>query len=103
MPKDFAQLSFEGDSRPRVLHLSADFPDPIEPAKTRVIRTLLELSREKFDHRVVSMNRVAPRLADLARSVTTGHLRIDSAPYPSSTSRCSADERICSRVSWPLE
>ena len=48
MPKDFAQLSFEGDSRPRVLHLSADFPDPIEPAKTRVIRTLLELSREKF-------------------------------------------------------
>lgn len=41
----------------RVLHLSADFPDPFAPAKTRAVANLLELVPE-FDHRVYSLNRV---------------------------------------------
>lgn len=42
----------------QVLHLSADYPDPLAPAKTTAIRRLLELVPE-IDHRVYSLNRVA--------------------------------------------
>jgi glycosyltransferase involved in cell wall biosynthesis len=41
----------------RVLHISADFPDPLVPAKTRAIANLLELVPE-HEHRVWSLNRV---------------------------------------------
>jgi glycosyltransferase involved in cell wall biosynthesis len=41
----------------RVLHISADFPDPLLPAKTRAIANLLELAPE-HEHRVWSLNRV---------------------------------------------
>lgn len=50
---------------PHIVHFSADFPDPIDPGKTPVIRTLLELTRGQFAHRVISLNRRAPKLADL--------------------------------------
>jgi glycosyltransferase involved in cell wall biosynthesis len=40
-----------------VLHISADFPDPLVPAKTRAVANLLELSPE-HEHRVWSLNRV---------------------------------------------
>ncbi|NOW47697.1 glycosyltransferase involved in cell wall biosynthesis [Novosphingobium sp. SG751A] len=43
-----------------ILHLSADFPDRIDPAKTRAIQTLVELVRDRFDQQIVSLNRVAP-------------------------------------------
>lgn len=43
-----------------ILHLSADIPDPIENAKTRAIQTLIELVSDSFDHRILSLNRVAP-------------------------------------------
>lgn len=43
-----------------VLHLSADFPDRFEAGKTAVIRTLVELAGNDFDHAVVSLNRIAP-------------------------------------------
>ena len=58
-----------GDSapapRPQVVHVSADFPDPVVPDKTPVIRSLLELSGERFAHRVYSLNRRVPRPGDL--------------------------------------
>ena len=41
----------------RIVHVSCDFPDPIEPSKTPVIRTLLELTQDRFAHHVLSYNR----------------------------------------------
>jgi len=49
--------------RPRVVHLSADFPDPITPHKTRAIERLVELTDDRFDHWVVSLNREPPGIA----------------------------------------
>ncbi|MEL7470001.1 MAG: glycosyltransferase family 4 protein [Pseudomonadota bacterium] len=40
----------------RLLHISADYPDPIRPAKTPAISNLLELAVD-HDHRVLSLNR----------------------------------------------
>jgi glycosyltransferase involved in cell wall biosynthesis len=56
----------------RVLHISADFPDPIVPAKTRAIRTFLELTGEGFDHQVISINRRSPGLAAVLASLLPG-------------------------------
>lgn len=42
----------------RILHLSADYPDPLAPAKTRAVSNLLELT-PVFRHRVYSLNRVS--------------------------------------------
>jgi len=44
----------------QILHLSADFPDPLAPAKTRAIANLLEITPE-FEHLVYSLNRVGWR------------------------------------------
>lgn len=46
--------------RPDILHISGDFPDPINPSKTPVIRTLLEMTDDTFAHRVISLNRKSP-------------------------------------------
>lgn len=45
---------------PRVVHLTADFPDPVAPRKTAAIRRLVDLTQDRFDHFVVSLNRRAP-------------------------------------------
>lgn len=45
----------------RILHLSADYPDPLVPAKTKAVSNLLALAADAHDHRVVSLNRVGPR------------------------------------------
>lgn len=66
-------LRFADDARPKVLNISADFPDEIDPAKTRVIRTLIEQGRGAIDHRVISLNRIAPSPAAAARAVLTGN------------------------------
>ncbi|WP_340588361.1 glycosyltransferase family 4 protein [Erythrobacter alti] len=54
--------------QPIIAHLSADFPDPFIERKTPVIRALLELTKDSFTHRVVSINRgaVAPFRTALA-------------------------------------
>ncbi len=44
------------------MHVSGDFPDPFNPAKTPVVRSLLELTDDLFAHEVVSINRVSPSL-----------------------------------------
>lgn len=53
----------------RIVHVSADFPDPADEAKTPVIRSLLELTRDGFHHHVISINRRTPNAAELIRSL----------------------------------
>lgn len=43
--------------KPRILHLSADFPDIFQPAKTRAISGLVEGTSDRFNHLVASLNR----------------------------------------------
>ncbi|MEE4154635.1 MAG: glycosyltransferase [Erythrobacter sp.] len=40
-----------------ILHVSGDFPDPFAPAKTRAIQSLVDLTADRFDHHVISINR----------------------------------------------
>lgn len=40
-----------------IVHVSADFPDSIQPAKTRAIETLVRLVDDRFDQQVISLNR----------------------------------------------
>lgn len=48
----------------RIVHISGDFPDCWQPAKTAVVRSLVDLLGDRFDHQVISLNRAAPGLAD---------------------------------------
>jgi glycosyltransferase involved in cell wall biosynthesis len=61
--------------RPRVLHVSADFPDSVDAFKTSVIRSLLDLTRESFRHEVISLNRRSPRVTSLALSILKGGVK----------------------------
>lgn len=57
------------DARPRlpaILHISADFPDPLQPHKTPVIDRLIDLVADRYEHRVISLNRRNPTLTELA-------------------------------------
>lgn len=54
---------------PLILNLSCDFPDPIEPFKTKAVRGLIELTSDRFDHRVVSLNRVSPSPSDMLKEI----------------------------------
>ena len=52
---------------PRILHLSADVPDPIGPHKTPVVGRLIELVEQDYDHHVISLNRRTPSPGQLTR------------------------------------
>lgn len=82
-----------GSVRPKVLHLSGDFPDPFEPFKTPVISKLLELTRDQFDHRVISINRVSPG--------SLGTLRALIAPAPFRTERQLFEHGMALRYTAP--
>lgn len=56
----------------RVLHITADFPDPLVPAKTGAISALLAAVAE-HDHRVYSLNRVGWRHDVAALTFGPGH------------------------------
>lgn len=56
----------------RVLHVSCDFPDPIVPFKTTVVRTLIDLTANYFDHQVLSLNRRSPRTLRFAAQLVKG-------------------------------
>lgn len=56
----------------RILHISADFPDPLVPAKTRAVENLLALVPE-HEHRVWSLNRVGWRHGISALGFGAGH------------------------------
>lgn len=60
----------------RILHISADYPDPLMPAKTRAVANLLALA-DGHAHRVVSLNRVGWRAGthalDFSDAAGDGH------------------------------
>jgi glycosyltransferase involved in cell wall biosynthesis len=58
---DLAEGRAAGARRLHILHLSADYPDPLGPAKTRAVANLLPLVPE-HEHTVYSLNRVDWRL-----------------------------------------
>lgn len=74
---------------PCVVHLSADFPDPIEAFKTPVIRTLLELTSTEFDHVVFSLNRVTPKVGSfvgaMLRNSGRPKLGVEMQPFEHGT------------------
>ena len=43
--------------KPLIVHITADYPDAIDATKTRAIAALVEGTRDRFDHRVYSLNR----------------------------------------------
>lgn len=43
--------------KPLIVHITADYPDSIDASKTRAIAALVEGTRDRFDHRVYSLNR----------------------------------------------
>ena len=51
----------------RILHVTGDHPDLIDPSKTPVIESLLSLTSDRFEHRVLSINRKSPGLAFAGR------------------------------------
>ena len=56
----------------RILHISADYPDPLVPAKTRAVEALLAAVPE-HEHRIWSLNRVGWRRGVSALSFGAGH------------------------------
>lgn len=66
----------------RIIHVSGDFPDPVEPFKTAVIRRLIDITSEEFDHVVFSLNRRSPTiqtfLPALLRNPLYPHLNVES-------------------------
>ena len=73
----------------QVIHVSGDFPDRVDPAKTPVIQTLLQLTRSGFDHRVISVNRRSPPMGTFAWKTlqTCGKppLEVEATPFDQGT------------------
>lgn len=59
-------------AKPRILHVSADFPDSIDSFKTPVVRSLVDLTQDRFDHEVISLNRRSPRILKFGKGLITG-------------------------------
>jgi glycosyltransferase involved in cell wall biosynthesis len=78
-----ANLPNSSASRPRILHISADFPDPINAAKPAVIANLLDLVGDKYDNQVLSLNRRSPTLGECARLAIGGINPADEASLES--------------------
>lgn len=73
----------------RIAHVTSDYPDSINPAKTKAIQYLVEATRDVVDHRVYSLNRRMPEPGTLARSVLVNPL---SPPLP--VSRPAIDDLV---------
>lgn len=58
-----------------IIHISADFPDPIAPAKTRAVKSLIEAA-PGFRHIVYSINRANWRSGIAAQRFGEDHLAI---------------------------
>lgn len=81
MPRDSDSPGNVGE-RLRILHVSGDFPDPVEPFKTQAIRNLIDLTADRFDHEVVSINRVSPGGAGpLWEAVRARPLRVETEKF----------------------
>lgn len=60
----------------QILHVSGDYPDPIQPFKTPVIKSFLDLTSDSFDHRVMSINRQAPSPLTMASNLLDGSVKL---------------------------
>ncbi|NJO13721.1 MAG: glycosyltransferase family 4 protein [Rhizobiales bacterium] len=68
--------------QPKVLHVSSDFPDPVEPFKANVVKNVLQISSGSFDHSVFSLNRKSPPLSAVAYDLVGRHgLQTDIVPF----------------------
>lgn len=82
MTQSADKLSMQsGSPRPYVLHLSGDFPDTFEGFKTNVIKTLVDLTRDDFEHRVISLNRVSPSGREWASLSPRATIRIEERSF----------------------
>ena len=45
-------------TKPLIVHLSGDYPDAMQPRKTRAVLNLVQGTADAFEHRVYSLNRV---------------------------------------------
>lgn len=70
---------------PRIVHVSADFPDDRVWFKTPAIRSLVDLAGDGFEHTVYSLNRRLPTLPRLAARVLrrpfTHELHLQHGPF----------------------
>lgn len=48
------------ETKPYVVHITADHPDMVQPNKTPVIQRLVDLAGGVFNQKVISLNRTAP-------------------------------------------
>lgn len=62
--------------RPKILHLSADYPDPINTAKTPVVARLIDLVGERYEHRVISLNRQNPSLSQFVGLLAGSYMTV---------------------------
>ncbi|MHA6333013.1 glycosyltransferase family 4 protein [Qipengyuania sp. CAU 1752] len=53
--------------KPRIIHVSADFPDALDASKTPVIARLVDLVADRYDQSVISLNRRSPPLQQWIR------------------------------------
>lgn len=67
-----------------ILHLSGDFPDPYDNRKTQVIRRLIDLTRDRFHHEVLSINRASPGMPGAGRVLraVVGAAQIEVKSHP---------------------
>ena len=66
-------------SHPQILHVTGDYPDPIAEQKTKVIARLIGLVDDRFDNRVISINRRSPSALGLAKSIGSSAALVDQA------------------------
>lgn len=66
----------------RIVHISADFPDPVAPSKTPVIRDLVGLVAGEFAHQVYSLNRQSPAPGALVSALLRAEPAIAAEPFP---------------------
>lgn len=53
----------------RIVHVTSDYPDTLNPAKTKAVQYLVDATRDVLEHRVYSLNRHAPSPGALVRAV----------------------------------
>lgn len=95
--------------KPRILHISADYPDQYQPVKTRAIQGLVEGTADGFDHLVVSLNRIGgptallPRTGVIESNLTGGVLALRYAAYPAAVTIVGPMSRLADWLSTELD
>ncbi|MEY4240278.1 MAG: hypothetical protein RL339_2879 [Pseudomonadota bacterium] len=94
--------------KPRILHISADYPDRFQPAKTQAISGLVEGTGDQFEHLVVSLNRAVGATGvirpgqTIQRDLTGSLLALCYAAPPAAVAIGSAMARLADTVAREL-